>query len=119
MFYLLTAALLVWAVARSRLWRWMFGLRREIRSALRRGSFAQYYVAVRWRELAGLVGFALAALAVSDAEARSYAALHVWAEVLLWVLYAGLALYVLYVAVDGLRLRRHFRRLLDIRERYV
>lgn len=118
-FYLLSAAVAVWFLSRSRLWRWFFGLRREIRASLRRGSFAQYYAAVRARELAGLLGFVLAALAVADAEARSLDALHRWAAVLLVVVWACIGLYALYLAVDVLRLRRRFRRLMAVRHRYV
>ena len=115
--YLIAAAISVWFLVRSRLWKRLFNVKREIRAAIRRRSFAQYYVAVRFRELAGLLGFVLGAVWVGQSDAFSYANLHRWGLVLLYIFLAGVALYLLYLIVDVRRLRRRFAQLVAARQR--
>ncbi|GEM_PF-6730225 len=111
--YLFTAAIGIWVLSRSRLWKFFLNVRREIRVAVRRNSFAQYYVAIRIRELVGLAGFLLAGLYVFLSDEVSYSTMHTWARVLLLAIFAVIALYVLFLVVDSRRLRRRFNRLVN------
>lgn len=109
--YLITAALVIWVLSRAKLWKKIFSVRREIRSAVRRRSFFQYFVAIRIRELLGLTGFVLAAFYVFLSEEVSYSELYPWVRIILFVLYGAIALYIVYLLFDSRRLKRRFDRL--------
>lgn len=109
--YLFTAAIGIWVLSRSRLWKFFLNVRREIRVAVRRNSFTQYYVAVRIRELFGLAGFLLAGLYVFISDDVSYSGMHTWARALLLIIYGVITLYVLFLIIDSRRLKRRFNRL--------
>jgi uncharacterized membrane protein len=109
---LVTVALILWVLSRGRLWKKIFNLRRELRAALRQRSFFQYYVSIRWREIAGFIGFSLASFSVATSDEMGYLGLHQGAVWLLYLLMAGVVLYALYLLLDTFRLRRRFRRLL-------
>jgi hypothetical protein len=115
--YLVTGAVILWVISRGRLWKYFFNVRREIRAALRRRSFPQYFVAVRFREILGLIAFVLAAVGLALADETSYAQLHPWARVLFFIALAAVTLYLLYLVVDARRLRHRFNRLLNARRR--
>jgi len=100
---------LLFLVSRGRLWKIVFNVRREIRSAVRHRSFSRYYVAIRWRELAGLCGFVLIALPISPSDQINLEGNYAW---LLYGLYIITGLYTLYLVWDILRLRKRFKRLL-------
>jgi hypothetical protein len=104
-----TLALLLWFVSRGRLWKRIFNLRRELRSAVRKGSFSRYYISIRLRELAGLFGFALLLVPGSPAEFFEVDASARWLRPGLYVV---IALYGLYIVWDVWRLRRRFARLI-------
>ena len=108
--FLLFAAAFIWAFQRTRLWRMIFNVRREIRSAVRKRRFGRYYVAIRWRELLFFFGYVLWIATATLAE-DGYALIHQGGRWLLAALYAVAGFYALFLIVDGLRLRRRFRRL--------
>ncbi|HET6567725.1 MAG TPA: hypothetical protein VFG50_07160, partial [Rhodothermales bacterium] len=109
---LLIAALLLWLLSRGKLWHRIFNFRRELRHSVRRRSFFQYYVTIRWRELAGLLGFILIAISTFQENALAFARQQ-WIRPLLYVLYAGIVFYAVYVVVDGIRLHRRFTLLVE------
>ena len=100
---------LLFLASRGRLWKLFFNVRREIRGAVRTRSFSRYYVAIRWREVAGLCGFILLALPISPSDQINLEGSYAW---LLYGLYTLTGLYTLYLVWDILKLRKRFNRLL-------
>ncbi len=109
---LFVAAAFIWVLSRMKLWKRVFNVRREMRSAIRRRAFWRYYVSIRIRELLGVIGFILAAVATILSEEFGYVFLHRWSIIILYTLYACIALYVVYLIVDFMRLRKRWKRLM-------